>query len=92
MYSLLDDDTLLEMILEFFCEEHKGAENLPHSCDIKYMCDRSLMEETEESARKFWEEYLLYMNPSIPIPSLSFSDVYDVFGGHIYDLEQCYLC
>lgn len=95
MYSLLDDDTLLEMILEFFVKNTKEQKTF-HIVVISSTCVTVLWwkrsDRTEESARKFWEEYLLYMNPSIPIPSLSFSDVYDVFGGHIYDLEQCYLC
>jgi hypothetical protein len=35
----------------------------------------------------FWEDYLPKMNPSIPEPNLSFDEVYDVFGEHMYHLE-----
>ena len=43
----------------------------------------------KEDAKRFWEDYLPKMNPSIPVPNLSF-EVYNVFGGHMYHLEQCF--
>ena len=50
----------------------------------------------KEDAKVFWEKYLPenYLptdNPSIPVPSLKFDDVYNVFGGHMFHLKQCYL-
>ena len=50
----------------------------------------------KEDAKVFWEKYLpqKYLptdNPSISVPSLQFDDVYDVFGGHMFPLKQCYL-
>ena len=44
----------------------------------------------KEDAKRFREDYLPKMNPSIPVPNLSFDEVYDVFGGHMYHLEQCF--
>ena len=48
---------------------------------------------SREDAKEFWEEYLPANNPSTPVPSLhlNFDDVYDVFGGHMFHLKQCYL-
>ena len=43
---------------------------------------------SKDDAKVFWEQYLPADNPSIPVPSLQFNDVYDVFGGHMF---QCYL-
>ena len=45
---------------------------------------------SKDDARKFWEEYLPSANPSIPVPTLCFNEVYSILGGHMYHLEHCY--
>ena len=38
---------------------------------------------SKENAEVFWEQYLPADNPSIPVSSPQFNDVYDVLGGHV---------
>ena len=96
---------VLEIIREFFIKNTKEQENFhvivtsTSSVHVRrFLRDIDGRAEvlvigdlSKDDAKVFWEQYLPADNPSIPVPSLQFNDVYDVFGGHMFHLKQCYL-
>lgn len=95
---------VLEVVREFFVKNTKEQQNfhiLITSTSsvhvrrfLRYIDSRAevvvIGDLGKEDARQFWEEYLPDKYPAIPVPLLSFKDAYDVFGGYMYHLEQCY--
>ena len=103
MYSYLDDDNypegkkVLKSLHNFLITTnshviisstnvHQFLKDMKQRPKIMVIGDLS-----KEDAKVFWEKYLPADNPSIPVPSLQFNDVYDVFGGHMFHLKKCYL-
>ena len=103
MYTCLDDENypegkeVLEILHNFLVTTNShviiSSTNVHHF--LKDMKQRPKIivigDLSKDNAKVFWEQYLPANNPSIPAPSLQFNDVYDVFGGHMFHLKQCYL-
>ena len=103
MYSYLDNDNypegkkVLESLHNFLITTNShvivSSTNVHHFLkDMKRRPKIMVIGDlSKEDAKVFWEKYLPTDNPSIPVPSLQFDDVYNVFGGHMFHLKQCYL-